>query len=362
MMKKRMFIFTLLLTLIIGVLMNNNVVYASNETLFSTEVNTQVDEYVMQIAPKHIAILLQNSQNYNYTNYSITRGIRQYNLVNNELVGSNTYYYLIYGNENIIAVLVAVNNVDGEIYTNLTDSYAQILDQELENGMNENIMIATDSSLYMLRANNDLILLESTEKNPSRPSITYNDIEIDCDYTDIDETTTLDVSAIPMLTSNISINVPIVRQYSDPICWAASMASILNYTNGTSLTAKEVANATGHGIDGATYSEVKEYYSSTYNMSVTGAGTLSSTVVATQLNKGKPIQVFHFPSSGTGHSMVLAGLSQLSSDVFYVYMDPNSSSYRTVSVSQAALTDGTKVAVTVGGTTMYWKNSIYNIH
>ena len=47
---------------------------------------------------------------------------------------------------------------------------------------------------------------------------------------------------------------------------------------------------------------------------------------------------------------------------FYVYMDPNYSSYRSIEVVAAAKSDGTKMGIDVGGTTMYWSNSIYDIH
>lgn len=70
----------------------------------------------------------------------------------------------------------------------------------------------------------------------------------------------------------------------------------------------------------------------------------------------------HHDENGNIVTGLVTGAFSISSDLFYIYMDPNSSSYRTIEVVAAAKSDGTKLGIDVGGTTMYWRNSLYDIH
>lgn len=330
--------------------------------VFISGSSEMLDQYVNNIASKHIATLAQLGSIDVCAEYSVSSGIQQFTFSDKHLVPNNIYYYLVYGDDKIVGVITAHQYDNGDIVTGLITGYTDVLNDELVDSVEKYMFVSTGSALYLVKGNKNTYLLEHLieyEEISDMQNIGYGDYE----FKEIENTINkIDVACIPATQASINLNVPIVKQYGNPICWAASMASILNHVSGTSYTARDVADATGKGLNGATYNEVNSYYTGTYNMSVTGAGTMTSSKVAECLNNGQPIQVFHFPSSGSGHSLVLTGMVQVSSDLFYVYMDPNYSSYRSIEVITAAKTDGTKVGIEVGGTTMYWSNSIYDIH
>ncbi len=325
--------------------------------------NGTIDQYVNDIAPRHVAVLAQLGSIDVCAEYGVSSGIQQFTLDGDQLVPDNIYYYLVYGDDRIVGVITAHQDENGNIVTGLVTGYVDVLNAELVDSDEKYIFVSTGSALYLVKGKDNAYMLEHLdeyEEISDMQNIGYGDFNSKEIGNAINA---IDVANIPVAqASSIDLNVPIVRQYSNPICWAASMASILNYVNGTSYTAVNVANATGKGLNGASYNEVKSYYTGTYKMSVTGTGAMTSSKVFECLNNGQPIQVFHLPSSGVGHSLVLTGAFQISSDVFYVYMDPNYSSYRSIEVVAAAKSDGTKMGIDVGGTTMYWSNSIYDIH
>lgn len=329
--------------------------------------NGTIDQYVKDIAPKHVAVLAQLGSIEVCAEYGVSSGIQQFTFDGEQLVPDNRYYYLVYGDDRIVGVITARQDENGSIVTSFVTGYVDVLNAELVDSDEKYILISTGSALYLVKGKDNAYLLEHLdeyEQISDMQNIEYGDLHSKEIGNAIN---TIDVASIPAAQTSVNLNVPIVRQYVYPICWAASMASIMNYVNGTSYTATNVANATGKGFNTATYDEVKSYYTDIYHMSITEAGAMTSSKVYECLDNGQPIQVCHYQNPNTvhmGHSMVLTGAFQISSDLFYVYMDPDtkSSSYRTIEVAAAAAYDGTKLGIDAGGTTMYWNRSIYDIH
>lgn len=104
----------------------------------------------------------------------------------------------------------------------------------------------------------------------------------------------------------------LVTQGNYNLCWAASVATVVryrNYSNYSTLTAKQVADKVGIGYNtGANPDQTKnalEKYSISYTNA--SAGQISYAVYKTNIFSQYPVLIFAYPSSGMGHTVTGIG-------------------------------------------------------
>ncbi len=144
-------------------------------------------------------------------------------------------------------------------------------------------------------------------------------------------------------------------------CWAASTAMMVNYKNGTNLTATNIYNkCLNSGLVGSlgtpsgTIEWVRAAYSF-YNISIYDqVGGLIYPRIYSLLSNNDPIHMDYYnTSSGSGHAVVLCGSYYDGNTLVYKYRDPNSpTEFKSVAQSLSAVTDASYLKYT-DGLTLY---------
>jgi len=108
-----------------------------------------------------------------------------------------------------------------------------------------------------------------------------------------------------------------------PICWAASVATMANYINGTKITAGDVCMALKHDYDGASPAYVNSRLSSfgiDYRSFIKESA--SWTTIKKNINGKWPLYMSSKNSSGNGHATVLYGYQIISGKKYVVIWNP----------------------------------------
>lgn len=153
--------------------------------------------------------------------------------------------------------------------------------------------------------------------------------------------------------TNYMLSIPIVKNSTNPVdgkglCWAASIASVVNYKKSTSHTAyglfmicwNSVQNSNSN-IPVGTVSWIKKAYA-LCNVSVSFTNdNITGNIMASHIYLNRPVQLGLFQNStGIGHSVVVTGITNLSTSGYYYFMDPNINGYVTAPVSASAWSNG----------------------
>lgn len=96
-----------------------------------------------------------------------------------------------------------------------------------------------------------------------------------------------------------------------PICWAASVATIVNYVNGKNISAKNVCNAMDTGYIAQNISmkqKALKHYGIEY---VIKNAQLSWSTVKSNINKKYPIAASLFTEAGEGHAVTIMGYREV---------------------------------------------------
>lgn len=104
-------------------------------------------------------------------------------------------------------------------------------------------------------------------------------------------------------------DVKYVSQSKFNICWAASIACIVNYLKGTNLTALEVAQSNGANLNDGLTPERQETILRKYGVSYTYANKFpANSVILRNIKAGYPIKA-GFQSNGSYHAVVVYGVN-----------------------------------------------------
>jgi len=168
---------------------------------------------------------------------------------------------------------------------------------------------------------------------------------------------TLSISESQILSVPYKNNETVSDEYgSRGICWAASIASIVDYKTYYSRTALQIYQENRNlGLTGIGDKTNKLAAFSRYGLSASETSPKTYTSVRSYITSNKPIMMGFF-SSSSGHSVVLKGFTK--DDVGYVtysIMDPNYSGTTIIDVSSAAQSSGSALYFPLYG--MYWKYS-----
>lgn len=145
-------------------------------------------------------------------------------------------------------------------------------------------------------------------------------------------------------------------QYGRQMCWAASVATIVNYIRGTGYTAWDVCNTMGIGYDqGATASEKQQalaHYGINY---VEKMGQSSFSSIMSDIGAKRPIAASTTSSKG-GHAVTVYGYRNISSGQYVMIWDSNANSGQGDLTVVAFKATGT--TFTTGSVRCTWVNSL----
>lgn len=277
------------------------------------------------------------------------------------LEGASEAYLVFVIQDKLIVGTLTVGFSGGEFYSTLSQSNLNQLNSVFKS-QTPITLVNTNENLIMLAEDKQAVLYDSGRS--------YSKTQISAarrtSGSVITENTSISITAILTRNSTKQLNVPIKPNMSvngKGICWAACVASVVQYRKGTTLYAKGVFDDL-ELIYGATPSGIPTWINrgfSLYSVSVTQTASRSAGAVYSSLNSGRPVMIDVFPNSGVGHSVVIAGVTYNSSGGTYTIMDPNEPSYVYSYINPSAVNNGSFYSYTSPGGSTYnnWNNSYY---
>lgn len=186
-------------------------------------------------------------KNVDFTNLSVGAPIYVYDYINGEFVKSREYFPLIYNNE-LVAFAIELEATDN-LHYQITTQFVSKINDSIPNVFTGFTIIFDDIASYLF-FNNSLIKLKD-----KRQTKFYENQLTDVDLVVNANLYLQDLSVVyPLNYSYASNNSRILTYYEcsinrvsqhpyENLCWAASVACIVNYKNSTNLTAYNVATA-----------------------------------------------------------------------------------------------------------------------
>ena len=201
----------------------------------------------------------------------------------------------------------------------------KFLIEELDDASGKEVSEERDFASLELKEKIDIVA-ESAESTGSQ---NIEHIQKLSEYVQIEE------AYSPSFSSNTSTNKTCKLYNAQgqgdlPICWAASVATIVNYRKGTSITAKNVCDKMDTGYVGVNIDKKKSALAK-YGLSYKKTESqLSSSKIKTNINNKYPIAASTFDSSGSGHAVTVYGWSMPSVTDFIIIWNSGTSSSQTI--------------------------------
>lgn len=138
-----------------------------------------------------------------------------------------------------------------------------------------------------------------------------------------------------------------------PICWAASVATIVNYRKGSNLSAKDVCDKMKTGYNGASIdtklNALHEYGLTAYKKQVS---SMSWKTIIKNIDEKRPIAMSTF-STNSGHAVTLIGYRFRNGTKYVVLWNSGNKQVQTVTYPSTG-----KVSYSYNNTTWVWKQSL----
>ena len=139
------------------------------------------------------------------------------------------------------------------------------------------------------------------------------------------------------------------------LCWAATVATICNYRNGTNITAKNVADKMAKGYNEGAVAEVGQLalqaYGVPYKVLRTGSNLMSWNTLKTNINNKYPVYADAKAGLG-GHVVTAYGYSTTAGTNYVIFWNSGTNSSMTITFKSSGTT------FTYGNTTYTWMYSV----
>lgn len=309
---------------------------ADNTDYLTYEQKTSIIEALNYIEPQKSIVGLEGT---NFSLLNIGKPIQTYNYINNQFVESRVMYPI---SENNKLVAFAISNDD------LLNPRFQItmgLVKEINNTVTSNMpfaLVYDKIGCYIYTSDRFTILKETHINDIKRSILKPNDTEmknLDLNLTEINECNALGYKS-DLNTKGIYYECPVKFVSQNPpssLCWAGTIASIVNYCNGSSLSAVSVAQGyygTSDYDRGINDSEVPSVFSN-YRLYYTYKNQRpSENVILNNILNDYPVYGSFTWSNGR-HAGVVYGINSIGG---YIYiMDPEFG-FTSASVSSSGYT------------------------
>lgn len=310
--------------------------------------------YVENILPQYLSAngLLADE-------YKVSKPIALYNWETGE---SEKTFFLVFEGDNVVGQMV-VQCYEGEYYSSFNTSYVDVLTRVYRE--KTPVAFGSYNECFVMRTATENVLLSVTNKVAPLKGLSDN-AQVRTSHLNCLDTITVNSSreicpaAAPRATvfyKELGVN-PVANATINckGACWAACIASKVNYHNGTNLSAIDVNNRLICVYNGTPIGSdlwVERAYP-LYNVNITRVdGTISGGVCFTQLNNEKPIHI-HVYDGAVGHAILIIGVNftyENNEGGVYRIMDPNLPEITSVAVSPSVIQNGSGFIYATGSYT-----------
>lgn len=299
------------------------------------------------------------ANNINCEDAFISNRFEVYDTRNNEI--DHYIYFLI---DTDIAIGMLNVYVEEDSYSS---SFSPLYNSDIKKGSALQLYI-NDNGLFVREDENDTLLSGKDCSGNESAFLNYPILQVEIG------------SRIPSLRisrSNASYVIPVsfvandTTESGNGLCWAACIASRVNYEKGRSYTARSIFSAASassavgkpSGIPVGTTEGMKYTYR-LFGISTTSTSTLTKDYLTDIIESNKPVIFNVFRTEGgkdIGHSVLMKGYYVLSpSSIVYMFMDPNVETSVSIVVNTIAQQDPEEFVYT-NGQRQYddWWSSVY---
>jgi len=247
--------------------------------------------------------------------------------------------YPVFADGQVVAIATVMQTEDGELSFQAGPQFAEQLNEFIADNANV-ALVVNEGSIQFINDEGETETLSYFEDSTAPAALSLTP--------DVECSEAVPVTAIQEVPKSRAygedsgtVSVKYVPQGDHFLCWAASMASILNYLKGTNYGAMSLASYLDAPDAGASITECQYWYIHIFDINAAlFSSKLSYNIVYNNAYARKPIQA-HVEGRDTenkrhGHAVVVRGCYISNSVVYYRLMDPN---YGFVSVQMNS--DGT---------------------
>lgn len=232
--------------------------------------------------------------------------------------------YPVFADGQVVAIATVMQTEDGELSFQAGPQFAEQLNEFIADNANV-ALVVNEGSIQFINDEGETETLSYFEDSTAPAALSLTP--------DVECSEAVPVTAIQEVPKSRAygedsgtVPVKYVTQGNADICWAACMASIINYYKGTNYLASQVATATGNGLQGAEPWEYTSWYNNVYQIKATLVQyPLSYDVVYSHASNGRPLHASLNNGSSQnyhGHSVVVRGCYISNSVVYYRIMNP----------------------------------------
>lgn len=367
-MNKKNKILSLILVVFILMTLGGNI-SVSAETLSKTTIITkEIPKDITNYAISELNKQKNIAEDSDIRSSSLGTPFQIFSYLNKEIVNSSIYYFPLLKDDKITGFMTIFKKGD-EYFSNISKSFSEELNNLLENNDGENIILySIENDIYaIINSQEYLLSLDYTKENHLNEEDINAAIEKLNSEVNFEEEQYVNVKEALVYmqpfaieggpTAYKTLNVNIVLQGNHPWCAGATIAGILNYKLGKSLTAKDVityyyGSAVESGLPNTAFQSIYSHY----GYSVTVDNALTYTRTKSLINANWPIHMSMYATSSDRHSMTLRGYYEYSDgSKYYSVIDPNYNYYININ----AYDSGNSVYYILNNMAFYWNKSAY---
>lgn len=276
-------------------------------------------------------------------------------------------YLPVISNQEIIALITLIK-YDGTISCSIGKDFAPELSDYLNSSNSQVALFSESTSIYGITPSSEVTEVFESPENTARyarvnePAVSYSDIAYGNNVVSkeelMDETYVIPETLTRAATSYKYLNYPIVFQGNLPICWAATIASMVIFElpqQYPQLYATQVCDKIGHDYTGSTVADnikaLKAYLPNNVYVPTFYDETMIPSEVQVIINNIDPALMGSRSSVGA-HATALCGYAWYGSTFQIRLMDPAYECFKFSTYS------GGKYKFAFGNTTMEWVDTI----
>lgn len=326
-------------------------------------INTALSDYAKACYKRHVHALVQAGDlTGSIQDYNITDGFTLFNVEEN----TSSVCFPVVKNGKIEAIF-EVSLFENEYNASLSSSFSKELETTLKS-VTKDIVFLTDGQIVQFYDGKNVSTIYDNRLK-YRDTRTVNLASLfDYNFSSLKNNTSL--SKISSYTKKQNSVVPLAADgplsyktlsvngviQTGNTCWAATCAAIINFFNGTSLTAYNVAYQIygSNWNQGASWTQIRNAYLH-WNISATQTGVISFTQIKNNINSNKPLHL-GLVSSSVGHSVALIGYEDWTgvagslSDKIIILLEPNDGLHKTVKLNSSG-----NFSYSLGGGSYSWQ-------
>ncbi len=309
------------------------IVLAITMSMFANAITFQsalpIDTNIQYISQKAMELISMSIPNYeSIKNWQIGSKINIYSYTEDGISEVEYSSYPIIGDGNIMAIANIAINSNNQPILSIGTRFSEELNLHFKSLNNEPFALVYDAEgIKLVDSNYNLSNFRNLYNSNRSEILSQNAI--------VSNSNKISISNIKIMSDIIGAQisrsddrnllfVPFVSQGSYDICWAACIASMLNYYRNTNYTALQIANAAGFGLIPLFPNQIKQVLDSYWlDSSSEIMGKINFTNFMTNINNDKLtlLRLVKYDNSG-GHMVLAYGYANNASPVIS-YMEPN---------------------------------------